>query len=169
MIRLTTTADTPSLLALTAGTGVFKPADVETLREVLEHYHAEMHAHGHRAVTLERDGQPLGFAYYAPTAMTDRTWHLWWIAVSRQTQARGLGSELLRFVEDDIRQLGGRLLVIETSSTPPYDPTRRFYLKHGYDQSATLPDFYADGDSMVMFQKRLSSPLAPASGECGRG
>jgi ribosomal protein S18 acetylase RimI-like enzyme len=155
MIRPTTPADTSALLALTADTGVFKPADIVTLREVLDHYHAEMQGVGHRAVTLERDGQTVGFAYYAPTAMTDRTWHLWWIAVSRQTQARGLGSELLRHVEEDVHRLGGRLLVIETSSTAQYDPTRRFYLKHGYNQSATLPDFYADGDSMVMFQKRL--------------
>ena len=30
-----------------------------------------------------------------------------------------------------------------------------FYLKHGYEQVATVPDFYADGDSLVIFRKRL--------------
>ena len=51
----------------------------------------------------------------------------------------------------------GRLLVIETSSLPAYELTRRFYLKQGYDQAAVLRDFYADGDSIVYFTKRLGT------------
>lgn len=157
MIRPTVPADTPALLEMTEGTGVFKPHDVETLREVLDTYHAEAHAHGHRSVTFEQDGRPIGFAYYAPAELTDRTWHLWWIVVSKQIQAKGIGGKLLRHVEDDVRSAGGRLLVIETSSLPAYELTRRFYLKQGYDQEAVLQDFYADGDSIVFFTKRLGA------------
>jgi GNAT superfamily N-acetyltransferase len=157
MIRPTTPTDTPALLALTEGTGVFKPHDLDTLRDVLDHYHAEAHAHGHRSVTYEDNGRVIGFAYYAPADLTDRTWHLWWIAVSKQIQAKGVGSQLLRHVEDDVRAARGRLLVIETSSLPSYDLTRRFYLKQGYDQAAVLQDFYADGDSIVFFTKRLGT------------
>ena len=40
-------------------------------------------------VTYEKDGRAIGFAYYAPTAMTDQTWYLYWIAVDRTVQARG--------------------------------------------------------------------------------
>jgi len=36
-------------LALTAGTGVFKPYEVTVLKEVLDDYHALNHEHGHRA------------------------------------------------------------------------------------------------------------------------
>jgi hypothetical protein len=39
---------------------------------------------------------------------------------------------------------------------PSYEPTRRFYLKHGYEQAAVVVDFYADGDSLVIFRKRVS-------------
>jgi len=59
-------------------------------------------------------------------------------------------------VDRIIRRHGGRILLIETSSLPHYDPTRRFYLKHGYGQEAVLRDFYADGDDMVVFRKRLT-------------
>src|SRR5438105_4572645 len=156
MIRPTVPGDTPVLLTLAQGTDVFKPHEIEALKEVLDDYHAENQGLGHRSVSYEQDGQVIGFAYYAPAAMTDRTWYLYWIAVSRQIQARGVGGELLRHTEEDIRKAGGRILLIETSSLPHYDLTRRFYLKHGYDQDAVLRDFYADGDDMVVFRKRLS-------------
>ena len=155
MIRTTKPADTPALLELTKGTGVFKPHEVQALDEVLADYHASSHLHGHRAVTFEKDGEILGYAYYAPAAMTDRTWYLYWIAVSKQIQARGVGSGLMRHVEDDIRKQGGRVLFIETSSLPHYELTRKFYLKQHYEQAAVLRDYYADGDDMVVFRKHF--------------
>jgi len=155
MIRPAAFADTPELVRLTDATGLFKPLEIEALQGVLDDYHATNHELGHLAIVVEDAGTPLGYAYYAPTEMTDRTWHLYWIAVVKNRQGAGLGSELLRYVENDIRARGGRLLVIETSSTPIYDSTRRFYLKHGYHQASTVEDFYADGDGMVMFTKRL--------------
>jgi ribosomal protein S18 acetylase RimI-like enzyme len=155
MIRPTVPADTPALLALTQATGVFKPHEIEALNEVLSDYHATNHGQGHVAVTFERSGQILGYAYYAPAAMTDRTWYLYWIAVTKATQAKGIGGQLLRHAEDDIRKKGGRVLFIETSSLPHYELTRRFYLKHGYEVTGELRDYYADGDNMVVFRKRI--------------
>jgi ribosomal protein S18 acetylase RimI-like enzyme len=155
VIRPTRPDDTPVLLELARGTGVFKPMEIDALEEVLDDYHRGNQVHGHRATSYERDGAVIAFAYYAPAAMTDRTWYLYWIAVTRQVQARGVGGELLRRAEDDIRAAGGRLLLIETSSLPHYELTRRFYLKHGYEQAATLRDFYADGDDMVVFRKHF--------------
>jgi ribosomal protein S18 acetylase RimI-like enzyme len=87
--------------------------------------------------------------------MTDRTWYLYWIAVDKAIHARGLGSELLRHSEEHIRSCCGRLLFIETSSLTHYEPTRRFYLKHGYEPECTLRDYYADGDDMIVFRKRF--------------
>jgi ribosomal protein S18 acetylase RimI-like enzyme len=156
MIRPTTVEDTAALLQLTQATGVFKPHEIDALNEVLSDYHAETHRFGHVSVTEEENGQILGYAYYAPAAMTDRTWYLYWIAVSKTLHARGIGSKLLRHAEKDIQHRGGRVLFIETSSLPHYEPTRRFYLKHGYGQEAVLHDYYSDGDDMVIFRKKLA-------------
>jgi len=156
MIRSTMPADTPTLLALADGTGVFKPLEIQALQEVLDDYHAQNQRLGHRSVIFSQTGDVAGFAYYAPAAMTDRTWYLWWIAVRKQIQARGIGAALLRHAEVEIRQAGGRIFLIETSSQPNYELTRRFYLKHGYEQHATLRDFYAEGDDMVIFRKKFS-------------
>jgi ribosomal protein S18 acetylase RimI-like enzyme len=157
MIRSTTPADTPLLVALTEATGMFKPLEIVALQEVLDDYHAVNHAEGHHAITWEDNGVVLGFAYYAPAAMTDRTWQLYWIVVKKGSQGSGIGGRLLRHLEDDIRtRHQGRVLFIETGSLPHYELTRAFYRKNAYDQHALLKDFYADGDSMVVFRKKLN-------------
>jgi hypothetical protein len=75
--------------------------------------------------------------------------------VTKSTQARGIGTQLLHYSEKEIQKAGGRLYLIETSSLPMYEKTRQFYLKHGYEQHALIADFYADGDSLVVFRKQL--------------
>jgi ribosomal protein S18 acetylase RimI-like enzyme len=157
MIRPTLPADSPTLIELARATGVFKSFEITALGEVLDDYHATNHAQGHRAISFEQVGEIVGFAYYAPAAMTDRSWYLYWIAVARQTQAHGIGGTLLKQVEEDIRASNGRILFIETSSLGHYDLTRKFYLKHRYEQAAVLPDFYADGDNLVVYSKRLNA------------
>jgi GNAT superfamily N-acetyltransferase len=160
MIRPTVPEDTPALIELARGTEVFKPLEIVALQEVLDDFHEFEHRHGHISITSEREGRPVGFAYYAPAAMADRAWYLYWIAVAKEIQAQGLGAEMLVTVEDDIRRRDGRLILIETSSLPHYLPTRRFYLKHEYVLASTLHDFYADGDDLMVFSKRLQPRVA---------
>jgi len=156
MIRPTVPADTPTLLVLARETGVFKPMEIQALQEVLDDYHEANQVEGHVCVTCEEEGEIIGFAYYAPASMTVQSWYLYWIAVHKGTQARGVGSQLMSYLESDIRRRQpGAILFIETSSMPHYELTRKFYLKHGYDQEAVLRDFYAPGDSMVVFRKVL--------------
>jgi ribosomal protein S18 acetylase RimI-like enzyme len=161
VIRPTLPAETEILVELTDATGLFKPIEVQALREVFADYFAFNQKHGHVSITCEEDGQVLGFAYYAQAAMTDRTWYLYWIAVRKSVQARGTGSRLLKHLEDDIGvNHQGRVLFVETGSLPHYQLTRRFYLKNGYEQHALLKDYYAAGDSMVVFRKELASCAA---------
>ena len=139
MIRPTTPTDIDPLVSLADTTGVFKPHEIEALREVLDDYFAGEREFGHICETYESDDSMFGFAYYAPIPMTDRDWQLYWIAVTKQTQAKGIGGKLLKHVEKTIREKNGRLLLLETSALPYYELTRKFYLKHGYDQEATDP------------------------------
>lgn len=158
MIRPATEADAPALLALSAGTGFFNALEIETLDGVLADYFASNRDdYGHRCFVLE-DGAVRGYVYFAPEEMTDRTWYVWWIAVAADQQGRGFGKELMSFAETDARENGCRLLVVETSDTAKYAPTRAFYLKSGYTAVATVPHFYADGDGMAIFTKVLRAP-----------
>ena len=58
--------------------------------------------------------------------------------------------------ENKIRKAQGRLIVIETSSKPEYEKTRRFHLSYGYEVISHIPDFYAPGDDKLILQKGLS-------------
>jgi ribosomal protein S18 acetylase RimI-like enzyme len=168
MIRPARPDDTPILKALTAGAGVFKVHEIDTLQEVLDDFHAGRCGANHCTIVEEDGGRIIGYAYYAPDIMTiigyayyapdimtDRSWYLYWIAVAKDVQARGVGGRLLDYAENDVRRKNGRIMFIETSSLPHSELTRKFYLKHGYSITGTLKDFYSDGDHMVVFRKRL--------------
>jgi ribosomal protein S18 acetylase RimI-like enzyme len=158
MIRPIMPADSEALIELTTGTGFFKPIELTTLREVLNDYHKEDRLAGHRAFLWEEADRLIGYVYYAPAPMTDGAWYLYWIAVANGTRGRGLGGRMLDFVEKDVRDRGGRLLLIETSGLAHYEPTRRFYFKYGYTVVAQIADYYAEGDGLTVFAKRFTAP-----------
>lgn len=99
----------------------------------------------------------IGYACFGSTPATDRTYDLYWIAVHPEAQSRGAGAALMTEVERQLEERRARLLVVETSSRDDYAPTRRFYHKRGYAESARLRDFYAPGDDRVILSKRLGS------------
>ena len=155
MIRPTRSEDSAALVSIAEGTNFFKPFEIVALREVLDDYHAANAAEGHQAYTWDHNGHIGGFVYIAPAAMTDRVWYLYWIFVDKNTQARGIGTRLLHHAEEEVRKKKGRLMLIETGGLPLYEPTRRFYLKHGYEQEARIRDFYVEGDDLIVFRKRM--------------
>ena len=69
-------------------------------------------------------------------------------------QNRGVGGALLEEME---RRVAGRarLIAVETAGRPDYAPTRAFYAGHAYRVAAEIADYYAPGDDLVMFVKRL--------------
>nr|HMP17145.1 GNAT family N-acetyltransferase [Gemmatales bacterium] len=139
IFRPTTPADTQTLLKLAEETAVFKSHEIVALREVLEDFHSS--PKDHQAYITEINAEVAGFIYFAPAAMTENVWYLYWIFVKKDLQGRSLGSKLLALAEDKILQARGRLLLIETSGLPHYLPTRKFYLKHGYTLEAVVHDF----------------------------
>lgn len=114
---------------------------------------------GHSWLVAETgDGTPAGAAQFAPEPFADRLWNLYFIAVDPGRHGSGVGSALMRHVEDELRGRGevdARVLVVETSSTEQYAQARRFYAGLGYDEEARIRDFYGPGDHKVVFWKSL--------------
>ncbi len=108
-------------------------------------------------LTGDEDG-PGAVAYFAPERMTEGTWNLYLIAVRPERQGSGLGTALLRRVEETLAACGGRILLVETSGLPEFGRTRAFYRRRGYDEEARIRDFYRAGEDKVVFRKALGRP-----------
>ncbi len=148
--------DGPQIHAINAATSVFSQEEVETVDELWEEYQTQgAERSGYYFIVEKEGGDVLGYACYGPRALTDRTYDLYWIAVGPNARRGGVGRGLLAATEEAVRKPGGRLLIVETSGLPEYEPTRAFYLATGYTREATLKDFYSDGDDLVIFTKRL--------------
>lgn len=105
--------------------------------------------------TAIQDGKPSAIGYCAPEKLTDSTYNLYAIGVQNDWQGKGIGKKMMAFIEDYLRSNGGRILIVDTSSTPEFDLTRDFYLKIGYTQEATIRDFWKEGDDKVIFWKKI--------------
>jgi ribosomal protein S18 acetylase RimI-like enzyme len=156
MITAPTPSDGAQIHAITANTSVFNQEEVECVDELWEEYRAQGAEKSGYYFQVDKEGERiLGYVCYGPRALTDRTFDLYWIAVDPQARGGGIGKRLLAATEEAVRGMGGRLLVVETSGLPKYEPTRGFYLATGYLLEATLKDFYRDGDDLIIFTKRL--------------
>jgi len=155
-IRPMAKKDKPALMALLRGTPEFKPAEVVVAEEVIDSYLADPAGSGYNTLVAQNGPAVIGYICYGPTPLTKGTWDVYWLAVTAGEHGKGVGGALLAYAEGRVKEVSGRLIVIETSSQPGYEKTRRFYLNHGYEAIARLPDFYAPGDDKIILQKRLN-------------
>lgn len=154
-IHAMTAADKPVIMKILQNTPEFLPPEVVVAEELIDAFLHDPAGSGYNIIVAESGSEVAGYACWGPTPLTEGTWDLYWIAVEHGRQGQGTGRALMQFVEDWIRQEHGRMILIETSSKPDYEKTRRFYLNLGYGEIARIPDFYAPGDSKVVLWKRL--------------
>ena len=156
MIITAAEPDASQVVDITARAGVFNQEEVECVREIFEEYLTLGPEGSGYTFIVDRDGdQVLGFACYGPRELTNGVFDLYWIAVDPNARRGGVGRSLLAASEEAVRILGGRILIAETSGTPLYEPTRKFYTGTGYSMEATIKDFYVEGDDLAIFVKRL--------------
>ena len=159
MIRTASPSESAALVSLAESTGIFNPDEAQDLLGgVLEELHEGRLGEGHQAhVWASSLTSPAeGWIYFSPMEYADGVWNLWWIGVAPESQRRGIGDALLKFSEETVLAAAGRLLLIETSSLPAFDPVRRFYARRGYVECGRIPDFYAVGEAKVIYFKRLT-------------
>lgn len=108
-------------------------------------------------LSCELDGEPVGFCYAMPEALTEGTWNMLAIAVLPSQQGTGIGGAIANRLEADLRSAGHRILIADTSGTEDFVQTREFYRKNGYTEAARLPDFWARGDDKVTFWKDIAA------------
>ncbi len=105
--------------------------------------------------TTINQGKPISIGYCAPERLTEGTYNLYAIAVHKDYQGKGLGREMMDYIETLLRDSGNRILIVETSGKPEFELTRKFYDKCNYIKQATIPEFYDKDDDKFVFWKKL--------------
>jgi ribosomal protein S18 acetylase RimI-like enzyme len=142
---------------MVVSSGKFNDVEIATALELVEEALAEGEESGYLFAVLEhvRDSAVLGYACYGPVPLTLGVYDLYWIVVDPSSQGKGYGRRLIEYVEKDVLDRGGRMILIETSSQETYGDTVRFYESNGYRLAARIINFYRIGDDKLIFQKEM--------------
>jgi ribosomal protein S18 acetylase RimI-like enzyme len=101
------------------------------------------------------DNTPKAIGYCVPEKLTNGTYNLLAIGVSRDIQRNGIATEMMDYIEQQLKYKDGRILIVETSSDNAQIGARNFYQKIGYTQMAIIKDFWNDGEDKIVFWKKL--------------
>lgn len=106
--------------------------------------------------TATENNIPVSIGYCAPQKLTDGTFNLYAIGVRSDIQGKGIGNKMMKYLEDQLRIQGHRILIVETSGTDDFELTRKFYEKLNYNKEAVIRDFWREGDDKVIYWKKLN-------------
>ena len=142
-------------LAAAANTGAFTPEEVDVLEDVL----LEWTLHPGRdyiLLTEEPEGVMAGFLIFGPTPMTRFAFDLYWVAVDPAFQKKGIGRKLEERMCSVLLEQSDRAVIrVETAGRDDYLGQRFFYLARQYRECGRIPDFYREGDDLVLYCKRI--------------
>ena len=154
-VRPLTIKDKSAVIGILQATPEFLPPEVVIAEELIDAFLEDEKTSGYYIYIAEHDGEIAGYVCYGNTPLTEATWDLYWIAVANNKQGFGIGRSLMKHAEDDIKKMHGKLIMVETSGKPEYNKTRRFYDTLNYQRVCLIPDYYAPGDDLVLYSKRI--------------
>ena len=76
--------------------------------------------------------RPVAMGYCVPEKLTNGTYNLLAIAVRKELQGKGIGKDMMNFIEQLLIKNHKRILIVETSSLDQYALKRKFYDNLGY-------------------------------------
>ena len=146
--------DAPGIERAVRGCGLFTAEEAGGFVAMLPGLLADPDEHWR---ILRAGAETVGAAYFSLERMSGDVWNLWFVGLDAPAQGGGGGTRLLDAVEDACRAAGGRLLLVETSSTADLAATRAFYRARGDAEEARIRDDYAPGDDKVVFRRALAA------------
>src|SRR4030043_81121 len=143
-------SDMERVREIVVSSGFFSEAEIEVAVELVQERLNKGVESGYYFLLAEQDQKVVGYSCFGPIPCTVESYDIYWIAVQQELRRSGLGVEILKNVEERIREMGGKRIYVETSSRQQYRPTRSFYRRCGYRKEATLESFYSYGDHKVI-------------------
>lgn len=105
--------------------------------------------------TYVENNSPISIGYCIPEKLTSGTYNLLAIGVSENHQRKGVAVEMMNFIEQKLKTIGARVLIVETSSDDAQIGARNLYQKLGYNQEAVIRDFWNEGEDKIVYWKKL--------------
>lgn len=158
MIRNLTETDREKIKDILNDTDNFNEEEIKIALELIDVYLNDKDQKDYEIFVdseEENESEIKGYVCIGPRPLTEGTYDLYWIAVNPKVQSKGIGSGLIKFIEDHIRSKNGRLILIETSGKDSYEKERKFYEKNQYEELVNIRDFYRTGDSLIIYGKYL--------------
>jgi ribosomal protein S18 acetylase RimI-like enzyme len=124
--------------------------------ELVDHRLAHPGSDDYRFILAFSEGDALaGYLCYGRTPLTLSTYDLYWVATSPDQARSGVARGLVTRMEDEIAREGGGLVRVETGSREGQGAAVHFYDATGFARTATIAGFYAPGDDLIIFTKRV--------------
>lgn len=157
MIRKLKNDDREEIRRILIDTKHFNDDEIKVAIELIDVYLNDAKQTDYIIYVIENEytKKAAGYICYGKRPLTDWTYDLYWIAVDPNTHGKGLGSRLVKHMEEDLSESGGKIILIETSGKPEYENERKFYVKNGYDVQTIIKDFYRSGDDLYVYRKYL--------------
>lgn len=147
--------DSDNVRRLVTDTGFFRPDEVDIAVELLDERREKGLESGYHFFLAEINGELSGYTCFGQIPCSLLSWDLYWIVTKKEFQGQGIGATLLKLTEEEILKLGGKNVIIETSSKDLYKSTQQFYFKNKYELKARFSDFYDYGDDKLVYIKAL--------------
>ena len=149
-------SDIEKVYSIVKSTGFFREDEILIARELAEEAFSKgQKISGYNFIFAEIDGEVAGYTCYGEIPCTIGSYDLYWIAVDNSRRGSGIGKLLMEKTEHEIKKINGRMIYIETSNKPLYEPTKKFYLSCNYKIEVILKDFYAPQDDKIIYSKKI--------------
>lgn len=159
-LRPLTPEDRPRIDALLSHVSAFTGDERDVALELVDHAISRPETDDYRFLLatpgVSTDDPLLGYLCYGRTPMTCSTYDLYWVATSPDHARKGVARTLVHAMEREIARDGGGLVRVETGSREGHGAAVRFYDALGFIRSAVLEDFYAPGDDLLIFTRKVA-------------
>ena len=151
-IRKFKNKDREKIIKILNETNMFTEEEINVAIEVIDDFLARQEESGYEIYSaVDDEDASIGYICFGKRPLTQGTYDVYWIAVDPSLQGNGIGKKLMKFAEQKIKEKGGNLILVETSSQEKYLKTRLFYKACGYEEIARIRDFYKKGDAFIIF------------------
>jgi len=108
-----------------------------------------------RAICVSDGDDIVGLGVYGFITGTEGTATIDAIVIAPDVRGKGLGSGIARYIREDVRAAGGRLMIAELPSDPAISEYRAVLWGCGFRQESRIEDYYRDGMSLLQLRLEL--------------